>query len=162
MIYEFEVKLKWEGGLLDGDGLNLDSAKGTMKLGDVSAESLDDLDVEFTSKSRGSPCSEAMRKQGVAAVKAAVVACIKGLQEEVAAGAAADAAAKAGGAKVDATAAAAEAIAKGAAGARCCRRSRSRAPPPPPPRARRRRARRSASTSTPTTTTWTRTKARSK
>ena len=114
LIYEFEVKLKWEGGLLDGDGLNLDSAKGTMKLGDVSAESLDDLDVEFTSKSRGSPCSEAMRKQGVAAVKAAVVACIKGLQEEVAAGAAADAAAKAGGAKVDATAAAAEAIAKGA------------------------------------------------
>ena len=72
LIYEFEVKLKWEGGLLDGDGLNLDSAKGTMKLGDVSAESLDDLDVEFTSKSRGSPCSEAMRKQGVAAVKAAV------------------------------------------------------------------------------------------
>ena len=59
LIYEFEVKLKWEGGLLDGDGLNLDSAKGTMKLGDVSAESLDDLDVEFTSKSRGSPCSEA-------------------------------------------------------------------------------------------------------
>ena len=50
LIYELEVKLKWDGELRDADGACLDVAKGSMKLPDVSAESIDDLEVTFTCK----------------------------------------------------------------------------------------------------------------
>ena len=90
IIYELEMKLKWSGELVDASGATLESASGSLTLPDVSAESLDDLEVEFETKSRGSALSEAMRKQGVSCVKAAIQACIKQLQEQVKASAAGD------------------------------------------------------------------------
>ena len=88
LIYEFEVKIKWEGGTRDEAGAVLETTKGSMRLPDVSATEIDDPEVEFESKSRGSALSEAMRKQGVALVKASVKAIVLELQEEVRAGAA--------------------------------------------------------------------------
>jgi len=88
LIYEFEVKIKWEGETRDEAGAVLEATKGTMRLPDVSATEIDDPEVEFESKSRGSALSEAMRKQGVALVKASVKAIVLELQEEVRAGAA--------------------------------------------------------------------------
>jgi len=88
LIYEFEVKIKWEGETRDEAGAVLETTKGTMRLPDVSATEIDDPEVEFESKSRGSALSEAMRKQGVALVKASVKAIVLELQEEVRAGAA--------------------------------------------------------------------------
>ena len=87
IMYELEMKLKWTGELVDGDGQTLESSSGSMTVQDVSAEALDDLEVEFETKSRGSKLSEAVRKQGVACVKAAIQATIKRLQEEVTASA---------------------------------------------------------------------------
>eukprot|EP00322_Chrysochromulina_rotalis_P031525 CAMPEP_0115886126 /NCGR_PEP_ID=MMETSP0287-20121206/31038_1 /TAXON_ID=412157 /ORGANISM="Chrysochromulina rotalis, Strain UIO044" /LENGTH=430 /DNA_ID=CAMNT_0003342583 /DNA_START=102 /DNA_END=1391 /DNA_ORIENTATION=- len=88
IIYELEMKIKWSGDLVDGDGSTLESGSGSMKLPDVSAESMDDLEVEFETKNRGTALSEAMRKQGVSCVKAAVQARMKQLQAEVTAQAA--------------------------------------------------------------------------
>lgn len=88
IIYQLEMKLKWKGDLVGEDGATKESASGSLKLPDVSAESLDDLEVEFETQSRGSALSEAMRKQGVSCVKAAVVAKMKELQSEVTAEAA--------------------------------------------------------------------------
>ena len=88
LIYEFEVKIKWEGETRDEAGAVLETTKGSMRLPDVSATEIDDPEVEFESKSRGSALSEAMRKQGVALVKASVKAIVLELQEEVRAGAA--------------------------------------------------------------------------
>lgn len=87
LIYELEMKLKWTGELIEG-GQTLESGSGSITLPDVSAESLDDLDVEFETKQRGTALSEAMRKKGVACIKAAVQRCMKELQEEVTANAA--------------------------------------------------------------------------
>ena len=88
LIYEFEVKIKWEGETRDEAGAVLETTKGSMRLPDVSATEIDDPEVEFESKARGSALSEAMRKQGVALVKASVKAIVLELQEEVRAGAA--------------------------------------------------------------------------
>ena len=90
LIYELEMKLKWEGELRDLEGKVLESGKGSYRLPDVSAESLDDLEVEFETKSRGSALSEAMRTQGARCIKAAVQKCIRQLQDEVTANAAAE------------------------------------------------------------------------
>jgi hypothetical protein len=90
LIYQLEMKLKWEGELHGVDGVLLEKCKGSIKLVDVSAESLDDLEFEFETSARGSSLSEAMRKQGMACVKAAVQATIKELQAEVTANAAAE------------------------------------------------------------------------
>ena len=87
LIYELEMKLKWDGELRDSDGNVVESGKGSIRLPDVSAESLDDLEVEFETKSRGTPLSEAMRTEGVKHVKRRVQQCIKQLQEEVTEGA---------------------------------------------------------------------------
>ena len=89
IIYELEMKIKWEGEVLDADGKTIESSKGSINLPDVSAESLDDLEVEFQTNHRGSALSEAMRTQGARCVKAAVQNCIKGLQAEVTTNAAA-------------------------------------------------------------------------
>ena len=88
LIYELEIKLKWEGELRDEAGAVVETTKGSMKLPDVSATEIDDLEVEFESKSRGSALSEAMRKQGVALVKKSVKEIVLELQEQVRAGAA--------------------------------------------------------------------------
>lgn len=74
LIYELEVKLRWEGELRDADGSVLESARGSIRLPDVNATEIDDLDVEFDTKTRGSILSEAMRKQGCVVVKKAVQA----------------------------------------------------------------------------------------
>ena len=88
LIYELVMNLKWEGEVVDADGKKLETAKGSMKLPDISAECLDDLEVEFETKQRGSALSEAMRKQGTRCVKDAIQKTIQGLQEEVTANAA--------------------------------------------------------------------------
>ena len=89
IIYELEMKLKWAGDLVDGDGSTKESASGSIRFPDVSAESLDDLEAEFETKTRGSALSEAMRKQGLPCLKAAIQTRIKELQAEVTAEAAA-------------------------------------------------------------------------
>lgn len=68
---------------MDADGGVLETVKGSMRLPDVSAEALNDLEVEFESKMRGSDLSEAMRKEGVACVKKAVIDSITQMQAEV-------------------------------------------------------------------------------
>ena len=68
-------------------GDKLQSATGKMRFGDISNETLDDLESEFETSERGSALSEAMRKQGVSCVKRALVELFRGLQEEVAASA---------------------------------------------------------------------------
>ena len=83
LIYEFEIKIKWEGEVRDEAGVVLETTKGTMRIPDVSATEIDDLEVEFESKARGSALSEAMRKQGVGLVKASVKAIVLQLQDEV-------------------------------------------------------------------------------
>ena len=90
LIYEMEMKLKWEGKLYDMEGKLMESTKGSYKLVDVSAESLDDIEIEFETKARGSALSEAMRTQGARCIKDAVKRCIKRLQDEVVANAAAE------------------------------------------------------------------------
>mmetsp|Transcript_47345 Transcript_47345/g.153854 ORF Transcript_47345/g.153854 Transcript_47345/m.153854 type:complete len:431 (-) Transcript_47345:154-1446(-) len=78
LIYDLEVKLKWEAS--DGEGG--EACKGSMKLPDVSATMLDDLDCEFTCKSSGGVAT-AMRKQGVAAVRRCIEEAMLRMQEEV-------------------------------------------------------------------------------
>jgi hypothetical protein len=90
LIYELEMKLKWEGELRDTEGKVLEKGSGSFKLPDVSAESLDDLEIEFETKSRGSALSEAMRTQGARCVRASVQTTVKRLQAEVTASAAAE------------------------------------------------------------------------
>lgn len=89
IIYELEMKLKWEGELRDAEGTVLEKGSGSYRLPDVSAESLDDLEIEFETKSRGSPLSEAMRTHGARCVRSSVQNTIKRLQAEVTAEAAA-------------------------------------------------------------------------
>ena len=43
-----QMKLKWEGEMYDADGGVIESAKGSMKLPDVSPTMIDDLDVEYS------------------------------------------------------------------------------------------------------------------
>ena len=47
LIYEFEVKIKWEGETRDEAGAVLESTKGSMRLPDVCATEIDDPEVEF-------------------------------------------------------------------------------------------------------------------
>ena len=89
IIYELEMKLKWEGELRDAEGTVLEKGSGSYRLPDVSAESLDDLEIEFETKSRGSSLSEAMRTHGARCVRSSVQNTIKRLQAEVTAEAAA-------------------------------------------------------------------------
>lgn len=89
LMYELEVKLKWEAELRDADGACLESCKGSMKMADVNATMLDDLDVEFTCKSRDGKLVTSMRKQGVAHARKEVERIITDMQEEVRAEAAA-------------------------------------------------------------------------
>jgi len=88
LIYEFEIKLKWAGELLDAEGMAIESTSGSIKLPDVAPESLEDLECEFETKARGSTLSEAVRKQGVRCVTAAVRRTMAELQAEVTANAA--------------------------------------------------------------------------
>lgn len=88
LIYELEIKLKWEGELKDEAGVSTASTKGSLKFPDVTSTDIDDLECEFESKAPGTPLSEAMRKAGAAFVKAKVKEIVLELQEEVRAGAA--------------------------------------------------------------------------
>jgi len=83
LMYELEIKLKWEAELRDSDGVCLESCKGSMKLPDVSATMLDDLDVDFTCKTKEGRLATAMRKQGVVHVKKLIEKLVTDLQEEV-------------------------------------------------------------------------------
>ena len=88
LIYELEIKLKWEGELKDEAGVSTASTKGSLKFPDVTSTDIDDLECEFESKAPGTPLSEAMRKAGAAFVKGKVKEIVLELQEEVRAGAA--------------------------------------------------------------------------
>ena len=86
LIYEFEVKLKWEGTAREGSAAAAIAGapvKGSMRLPDVSAECLDDLEVEYSCSSSGSALSESMRKAGLAHVRRIVATTIGKLQEEL-------------------------------------------------------------------------------
>uniref|UniRef100_A0A7S4B6Z1 Activator of Hsp90 ATPase AHSA1-like N-terminal domain-containing protein n=2 Tax=Chrysotila carterae TaxID=13221 RepID=A0A7S4B6Z1_CHRCT len=83
LMYELEVKLKWEAELRDSDGTCLQSCTGSMKLPDVNATMLDDLDVEFSSSTREGTLVTAMRKQGVSFIRKLVEKVITELQEEM-------------------------------------------------------------------------------
>jgi len=84
LIYELQLRCKWEGELRAKDGSVLESASGELKLPDVSAESLEELEVEFTTTARGSTLSEAMRREGVVIVRRAIQRCLAVLQLHVA------------------------------------------------------------------------------
>ena len=84
LIYELSLKCKWTGELRDETGSSLESCHGSLNFPDISAESLDDLDAEFTTSARGTKLSEAFRKQGSLRVRETVVACIQELQKECA------------------------------------------------------------------------------
>ena len=86
IIYELEMKLKWEGELRDAEGTVLEKGSGSYRLPDVSAESLDDLEIGEQSRVA---LSEAMRTHGARCVRSSVQNTIKRLQAEVTAEAAA-------------------------------------------------------------------------
>ena len=69
LSYELDVTL---GLTMEQSGGGGDAIEASLRFPDVSATEIDDLEVEFESKSRGSALSEAMRKQGVALVKKSV------------------------------------------------------------------------------------------
>ena len=84
LIYELKLSCKWQGKLCAADSSPLsDSASGELRFPDISAESIDDLEVEFDSDARGSPPSEAMRKDGIPIVKRAIQQCMSVLQSHV-------------------------------------------------------------------------------
>ena len=121
LIYELEIKLKWEGELKDDAGVSTASTKGSLKFPDVTSTDIDDLECEFESKAPGTPLSEAMRKPGVAFVKGKVKEIVLELQEEVRAGAAQAKPVAAGPAAQGAASAAAQ-----GRGRRCARDGRRR------------------------------------
>ena len=84
LIYELGLKAKWEGEKRDDAGALLETASGELEVSDISAETLDALEVTFTTSERGSSLSEAMRKEGVAAFKSAIQKCIGILQAQIA------------------------------------------------------------------------------
>lgn len=83
LVYDLEVKLKWEAELRDSEGLCLETCKGSLKLPDVNATMLDDLDVEFTCKTREGTLPTAMRKQGSAHVRKLVETCMNQMQDDL-------------------------------------------------------------------------------
>jgi activator of HSP90 ATPase len=85
-LYELEITLKWEGELYDDQGKVKASAKGRVKIPDLSEETYDDLEMtvaveEETDAKR--PLKEAMRKAGSAKVREACMAFVKELKETV-------------------------------------------------------------------------------
>ena len=84
IIYELAAKVVWQGEVRGADGAVLESSSGELELADISAETLDDLEVTFSTNARGSPLSEAMRKEGTAAVKRTVQRCMGVLQDHIA------------------------------------------------------------------------------
>ena len=84
LLCELDLRMNWKGELR-GEGGEVERGAGTLHLPDVSPESLDDLEVVFTTETRGAPLSEAMRKEGVPAVRRAVHQCVRTLEEKMAA-----------------------------------------------------------------------------
>ena len=85
LICELDVQMVWTGELKeDNNDHPAESASGSIHLPDVSPETLDDLEATFTTDSRGSPLSELMRKEGVAAIKRAVCSCMRTLEAKMA------------------------------------------------------------------------------
>jgi len=94
-LYELDLKVKWEAQLFDGDGKTAEETKGTLRVEDLSEESLSDLPIELVcddESGRKRELKEVMRKQGAALVKDKCAEFVKELKALVAAGQSGDAA----------------------------------------------------------------------
>ena len=80
IVCELDIRMAWKGELHGAGGTVTDAGSGTLHLPDVSPECLDDLEVEFTTEKRGTPLSEAMRKEAVPAIRRAVQQCVRTLE----------------------------------------------------------------------------------
>jgi len=88
-LYELDLKVKWEGQLFDDEGKTAEETKGTLRIEDLSEESLDDLPVELTcddESGKKRELKEIMRKAGADVVKAKCAEFVKELKALVAAG----------------------------------------------------------------------------
>ena len=84
LLFELQLTCKWEGRRCGADGSVLERASGSLSMPDISPECLDDLAVDFESDARGEPLSEAMRKDGIPAIRRAVQGCLRTLELKVA------------------------------------------------------------------------------
>lgn len=92
-IYELDITLKWEGQWFDADGKADVETKGTLRIEDLSEETLDSLPCEVTCEStagRRGELKEIMRTKGAALAKAACLEFVKELKSLVAVGQASD------------------------------------------------------------------------
>ncbi len=87
-VYELALMVKWQAEVK----LEAETKKeleipwevsGDLSISDISAESIDDLEVVFTTTLRGTPLSELMRKLGCEVVKRSVVTSINLVRETV-------------------------------------------------------------------------------
>lgn len=81
LIFELQLLIKWEGQIPDV-GKESEVCSGDILFPDISPETLDELEVEFSSTSRSSVLSEAMRTEGVACLKRVICACMRALLQE--------------------------------------------------------------------------------
>lgn len=98
-LYELDIKLKWEGQLFDAEGKVAHEAKGTLRIEDLSEETLSDLPCEVTCDDDAGEkrkLKELMRVQGAKLAKAKALEWAAELKGLVAAGESSDAAAAAG------------------------------------------------------------------
>lgn len=88
-IYELDISLKWEGQYFDADGKADVEAKGTMRIEDLSEETLDGMPCDVTCDSvagRRAELKELVRTKGAPIVKAACLEFVKELKALVLAG----------------------------------------------------------------------------
>ncbi|KAJ1623168.1 activator of Hsp90 ATPase [Pavlovales sp. CCMP2436] len=88
-LYELDITVKWEGQLFDAEGKTDVETKGTLRIEDLSEETLDGLPTELTCDStagRRQELKELMRTKGADLVKKACLDFVKELKAAVANG----------------------------------------------------------------------------
>jgi len=101
-LYELDIKLKWEGQLFDAEGKTAHETKGTLRIEDLSEETLDDIPCEVTCDDEAGEkrkLKEVMRTVGAKLAKEKAMEWVTELKALVASGQSADAAAAAAGEK---------------------------------------------------------------
>jgi activator of HSP90 ATPase len=89
-LYELELTLSWEAEAYDAKGATAHTAKGKIKIPDLSEETYDDLELTVLCDDEDAtkrPLKEVVRKEGAARVKGACVDFVKALKARVYAGA---------------------------------------------------------------------------